>query len=247
MIIDSSGNHGLAVSYVVHKLNLNATVVLPEIVVPEKLELIRSLGARIVLFRTQQDERLMKAAEIQSKEDLSFIEPFNDLQIIAGQATCGLEIIQDMQDLESVFVPVGGGGLISGISCAIKMSRNNTKVIGVQPEGSASMYESHKKGELSSVLESHTIADGLAVRKPVEITFLFTKRYVDDVILVSDEEIIDAARQLLIKEHLIAEPAGAASLAGLLKSRKLTHKNELSAAIVSGWNVSKETLARITV
>ncbi len=246
VVTASSGNHGLAVAYVTHKLKMRATIVLPENVVPEKLEMIKSLGARTVFFGRQQDERMKKAEEIQESEGLAFIQPFNDLEIIAGQGTCGLELMEDVPELESVFVPIGGGGLISGIACAIKLGgHKHARVIGVQPEGSPSMYNSLKKGALSSVEESRTIADGLSVRKPGEITFSFVKRYVDDIVLVSDEEIIAATAQLLRKEHALAEPSGATALAGLLKVRRETGKTEKSAAIVSGANISREMLARI--
>jgi threonine dehydratase len=189
---------------------------------------------------------MKKAVEIQNSEGLTFVQPFNDVEIITGQGTCGLELVEDVPKLQSVFVPIGGGGLISGISCAIRLSEHgHIKVIGVQPEGSASMYKSFKSGTLSSIDESRTIADGLSVRKPGDITFSFVKKYVDDIVLVSDQEIIDATSQLLKKEHVLAEPSGAAALAGLLKVRRDTGKVEGSAVIVSGANISKEMLRRI--
>ena len=190
VITASSGNHGLAVAYVAHRLNIRATIVLPTSAVPEKVEMIRSLGARAEFFGTQQDERVKRAAEIQKSEGLTFIQPFNDLQIIAGQGTCGLELIEDVPELQSVFVPIGGGGLISGVASAIKLKASHIRVIGVQPEGSPSMYESLKSGAPSGIAESHTIADGLSVRKPGDINFSLVKRFVDDIVLVSDEEII---------------------------------------------------------
>ena len=246
IITASSGNHGLAVSYIANKLKLHATIVLPENVVPEKLEMITSLGAKTVFFGKQQDERLRKALEIQNSEGLTFIEPFNDLEVIAGQGTCGLELVEDLPEVESVFVPIGGGGLISGIASAVKLVKSNDiKVIGVQPEGSPSMYKSMKSGVLSSIEESRTIADGLSVRKPGDLTFSFVKRFVDDIVLVRDEELIDATSQLLTKEHVMAEPSGAAALSGLLKVRRETGKIEKSVAIVSGGNISKEMLKKI--
>lgn len=245
VITASSGNHGLAVAYVAHNLKISATIVLPENVVPEKLEMIKSLGARTVFFGRQQDERLKRAMEIRQSEGLTFIEPFNDLEIIAGQGTCGLEIFEDVPQVQSVFVPIGGGGLISGVASAVKLKSKDVKVIGIQPEGSPSMYKSMKNGALSSIGESRTIADGLSVRRPGEINFLFVKEFVDDIILVSDDEIINAMTQLLMKEHVLVEPSGAASLAGVLKVRKETRKIENSVAIVSGGNISKEMLKKI--
>jgi threonine dehydratase len=247
VITASSGNHGLAVAYVAHKLGIKATIVLPENVVKDKFDMIRSLEAQTVLHGRQQDERSRKAAEIQKEEGQIFVQAFNDLEIIAGQATCGLELIEQTPNVECVFVPIGGGGLISGIAAAIKLNERcqGIKVIGVEPEGSASMYESWRKGTLTSIDASNTVADGLSVRKPGEITFAHVRRFVDEVMLVSDEEILSATRALLQKEHVLAEPSGAAAFAGLLKSRRITGKIITSAAIVSGGNISQEVLARV--
>ena len=247
VITASSGNHGLAVAYVANRLGIKATIVLPENVIKDKFDMNKSLDAQTVLSGNQQDERAKKAGEIQKEEGQIFVQPFNDLEIIAGQGTCALEMLEEVPSVESVFVPIGGGGLISGIAAAIKLNEKtrNIKVIGVEPEGSASMYESWKKGTLSSIDASKTIADGLAVRKPGEITFAFVKQFVDEVMLVSDEEILSATYNLLQKEHILSEPSGAAAFGGLLKSRRMNGEKKLSAAIVSGGNISQQMLARI--
>lgn len=247
VITASSGNHGLAVAYVAHRLGIKATIVLPENVIPDKLEMIKSLGANTVQFGSQQDERARKADEIARNQGQIIVQPFNDEEIIAGQGTCGLEIIEDIPDLENLFVPIGGGGLISGVASALKLNKktSHVKVIGVQPEGSPSMYESWKKGKVSSIDKSKTVADGLSVRRPGEITFSFVRRFVDEIILVSDDEIMQATYQLLRKEHVLSEPSGAAALAGLLKSRKKIGNSSRSAAIVSGGNISQEVLSRL--
>lgn len=246
VITASSGNHGLAVAYVSAKLGIKATIVLPENVIPAKLNMIRSLGARTVLQGRQQDERQMKALEIQEKEGQTFIQPFNDLDIIAGQGTCGIEIIEDVPEVENLFVPIGGGGLISGVASAVKLNgrSRHVRVIGVQPEGSPSMRQSWISGELESIEQSKTIADGLSVRKPGSITFAHVKKFVDDIILVSDEEILKATERLIKEEHVLAEPSGAASFAGLEKFRS---EKEIgtSVAIVSGGNISSEMLSKI--
>jgi threonine dehydratase len=246
VITASSGNHGLAVAYVASKLGIKATIVLPENVIPEKFEMIKSLGARTVLFGRQQDERQKKAVSIQENEGQVFIQPFNDPDIIAGQGTCGLELLEDVPDVETVFVPIGGGGLISGVSCSIKLNKqsNHAKVIGVQPEGSPSMYDSWRKGEVVAIDQSRTIADGLSVRRPGDITYSYVKRFVDEIMLVSDEEILDATVRLLKREHILAEPSGGASFAGLLKQRKQNKKSR-SVAIVSGGNISSEMLRKV--
>jgi threonine dehydratase len=247
VITASSGNHGLAVAYVANKLGIDATIVLPENVIEDKLGMIRSLGAKTVLFGRQQDERARKADEIQRKEGQIFVQAFNDLEIIAGQGTCGLEIAEDLSEIDKVFVPIGGGGLISGVGVAVKQSDHTrrTKIIGVQPEGSPSMYESWKRGVLSTIESSKTIADGLSVRKPGDLTFAFVQSFVDEIITVTDEEILGATYKLLRKEHILAEPSGAASLAGLLKSRRKSREKPSSVAIVSGGNISQEVLSRV--
>lgn len=249
VVTASSGNHGLAVSYVAKKLEIKAVIVLPENVVPEKLAWIRALGAKPILFGRQQDERQRKALEIEKEEGMQLIPPFNDLQIITGQATCGLELVEDLPDVENIFAPIGGGGLISGIALAAKLEKPRTriKVYGVQPEGSPSMYESFKKKELSTIGESRSVADGLLVRRPGDITFEFVRKYVDDIVLVSDEEILDATRQLITREHILSEPSGAAAFAGLLKFRreKPETRFQKSAAVVSGGNISTDLLKKL--
>ena len=244
VITASSGNHGLAVAYVADKLGIKATIVLPETVIPEKLKMIKSLNATTVLYGRQQDERQKKAQEIQEKEGQIFVQPFNDSEIIAGQGTCGLELIEELPNVANVFVPIGGGGLISGVATAIKLNEksNGVKIIGVQPEGSPSMRESWLKGEVTGLDQSKTIADGLSVRKPGSITFSHVKKLVDDIVLVSDEEILGATSRLLKEEHILAEPSGAASFAALLKYNGVG----LSAAIISGGNISSEILSKIT-
>jgi threonine dehydratase len=249
VITASSGNHGLAVAYVAQKLGIQATIVLPETVIPDKLEWIKSLGARTILFGRQQDERARTADEISKAKGQIFVQPFNDEEIIAGQSTCGLEIIEDVPDAQEIFVPIGGGGLISGIAAAVKLSprTKRVRVIGVQPEGSPSMFNSWKKKELSSIESSNTIADGLSVRKPGEITFSYTQQFVDDIVLVNDDEILQATYQLLRKEHVLSEPSGAAAFAGLLKSRGNNPKlgDRKSVAVVSGGNISQEVLSKL--
>jgi len=249
VITASSGNHGLAVAYVANRLKIKATIVLPENVVPEKLAWIRSLGANAILFGRQQDDRQRKASEIQKAEGYELIPPFNDYEIITGQATCGLELLEDLADVENIFVPIGGGGLISGVALASKLEKPKAKirVFGVQPQGSPSMYESFMKKELSTISESKSIADGLLVRRPGDITFEFVKRFVDGIILVSDTEILDATKQLITQEHVLSEPSGAAAFAGLLKSRKesSTGRSQKSAAVVSGGNISVDLLQKL--
>lgn len=246
VITASSGNHGMAVAYVANKLGIKATIVLPENVIQDKFEIIKSLGAETVLFGRQQDERSRKAEEIQNKEGQIFVQAFNDLEIVAGQGTCGLELLEQVSDIQEVYVPIGGGGLLSGIAAALKLCKSKARVIGVQPEGSPSMYESWKKNELSSIEKSNTIADGLSVRRPGDITYNLVKRYVDDIMLVSDEEILSTTKRIIQREHVLVEPSGAAAFAALIKARKKEQYDEKNkgktVAIVSGGNISQKVL-----
>jgi threonine dehydratase len=242
VITASSGNHGLAVAYVANRLNIKATIVLPENVILDKLNLIKSLGARTVFAGTQQDVRAARAAEIQKQEGQIFIQPFNDEAIIAGQGTIGLEILEDVPDVERIFVPIGGGGLISGIATAVKLSTNKVRIIGVQPEGAPSMYESWELGSLKTINESKTIADGLSVRKPGDITFAYVQKYVDEIVLASDDEILKATTQLIKNEHVLSETSGAAAFAARLKTKDRTKKD---VAVVSGGNISAQMLKTV--
>lgn len=246
VVTASSGNHGVAVAYVAKRLGISATVVLPTTAIPEKIQMIKSLGAQTVFFGTQGDERTVKAKQIQDEEGKTLISSFNEPEIIAGQGTCGLEIIKTMPEIEAVFVPIGGGGLISGVSIAVKSNKNTSgvKVIGVQPEGAASMYNSWKKGEICGLDKTNTIADGTSIRIPGNLTFPIVQRFVDDIILVSDSEILSATKQLIRSEHVLAEPSGAEAFAGLLRYRKSREIGN-SVAIVSGGNISWDILSKL--
>ena len=246
IITASSGNHGLAVAYVAAKIDVEATIVLPTNVVREKLEMIKSLGARVDFFGTQEDERVSRAREIAKDEGMTLIGSFNEPEIIAGQGTCGLEIIEDAKDIDTIFVPIGGGGLISGIASAVKLSNglNKTRIIGVQPVGAASMFNSWKKGETCPLETTKTIADGTSIRVPGDLTFSIVQRFVDDIILVSDEEILDATLRMVRREHVLAEPSGAESFAGLLKYKQ-AHDVGNAVSVVSGGNISWELLKRL--
>jgi len=246
VVTASSGNHGMAVAYVAQKLGIDATIVLPTTVIPEKLQMIKSLGAQTEFFGTQEDERLSRAKQIEKEQGKTLVKSFNDAAIIAGQGTCGLEVMEALPDIDSIFVPIGGGGLVSGIASAIKLNPDtrNVKVIGVQPEGAPSMYNSWKLGKVTALAATNTIADGTSIRVPGNLTFAIVKKFVDDIILVSDKEILDATRQLIRNEHILAEPSGAESFAGLLKYRKSKNAGK-AVAVVSGGNISWKVLSSL--
>jgi threonine dehydratase len=244
LVTASSGNHGLAVAYAAKIYGAKAVVVVPENAVKEKVEAIDSYGAQIVKYGKDYDEAYSKALEIQKEAGTTFVHPFEDPFVIAGQGTVGLELLEDVPDLNTIVVPIGGGGLISGVSIAAKTLNPQLRIVGVQSEGAPAVYRSWRAGKIVEVDSVNTIADGLAARKPLELTFGIIKRYVDTILLVSEEEIGEAVLELLHKAHILAEPSGAASLAALLFKYHPKPKEKV-AVIVSGANISTDYLASL--
>jgi threonine dehydratase len=240
----SSGNHGLAVAYVAKLVGTTATIVVPTTAVQEKMNAIEEYGAKIVKYGLFHDERLSKALEIQKATRAVLVPPFDDPDIIAGQGTIGLEICEDLPDVNTVVVPIGGGGLISGISLAIKALKPAVKVIGVEPERASSMYQSIKAGKITQLSDTTSIADGLATRAPGELTFEIARRNVDEVLLVSEGQIEKAVYTVIKECHLVVEPSAAAAVAALLEKARL-RAGEKAVVVVSGGNVSLKTLASI--
>ena len=237
----SSGNHGLAVSYVAHLVDSKATIVVPTSAVEEKVNAIEDYGAVVIKHGLFHDERTSKAMEIQKSTGAIFIPPFDDVDIIAGQGTIGLEIVEDLPDVDTVIVPIGGGGLISGISVAVKNLRPSTRVIGVEPEKASSMYQSVQAGKIIRLTDTRTIADGLATREPGSLTYAITRKNVDEIQLVSEEEIEKAVFTIFQECHIIVEPSSAASVAALLKMKRRKLKEQI-AVVISGGNISMKFL-----
>lgn len=244
LIAASSGNHGLAVSYVAKLVGTTATIVVPTTAVQEKVNAIEEYGGRVIKHGLFHDERLSKALEIQKASGEVLIPPFDDPDIIAGQGTIGLEICEDLSDVSTVMVPIGGGGLISGIATAVKALKPATKVIGVEPEKASSMYQSLKTGKISQLLDTTSIADGLATRAPGQLTFEIAKRNVDEILLVSEEQIEKAVYTVMKECHMVLEPSAAAAIAALLEKVRLM-SGEKVVVVVSGGNVSLKTLGTI--
>jgi len=244
LVTSSSGNHGLAVAYAAKIFGAKAVVVVPENAVKEKVEAIESYGAKVVKHGKDYDEAYSKALKIQKKTKNTFVHPFNDPYVIAGQGTIGLELLEDVPDLDTIIVPVGGGGLISGIAIAAKTLKPDIKTVGVQAEGAPAIYRSWKTGKIVEMDSVETVADGLASRKPLDLTFRLMRRYVDDILLVTDQEIGEAVLALLSEAHILAEPSGAASLAALL-FRYSPKPKEKVAVIISGANISIDYLASL--
>ncbi len=241
----SSGNHGMAVAYSSRILGKKCTVVIPETAVQEKVSAIIEYGAEPIKYGKYHADREAKANEIARQTGATLVHPFNDHDIIAGQGTCGLEIVDQLRDLDSVIVPVGGGGLISGIATAVKGLKPSARVFGVEPAGAAKMQAALKAGKPVTMESPQSIADGLIPSSVGELTLEACRKYVDEVFSVSDDEIIEAMKLLIREAHIFPEPSGAAPLALLSSTKSLERLGEKVVLVVSGGNVSLELLKRV--
>jgi len=240
VITASSGNHGQAVAYVARLMNIPAKIVVPEDAAETKINAIKGYDAEVIKHGYNTDERKILAKRLAREERYFYIDSYDDYHIIAGQGTVGLEIVhQEKPDI--IVAPIGGGGLISGISL-LKQKFPEIKVIGVEPLHSASMYLSITRGRITELEKIDTIADGLRAKKPGEKTFEIVKKYVDEIVKVEEENIIDTLRFLLERVKILAEPSGAVSLAGLLSGR-IPCRDKKIAVVISGGNVDLNTLA----
>jgi len=244
LVAASSGNHGVAVSYIAKLTDTQATIVVPTTVVEEKARAIEEYGAKVVREGLFHDERFAKALEIQKTTGAVLIPPFDDPDIIAGQGTIGLEIHESLPDVDTVIVPIGGGGLISGIATAMKNLNPRAQVFGVEPERASSMYQSVKNGKITHLSDTTSIADGLATREPGNLTFNCVRKYVDDILLVSEEDIERAVFTTMKECHLVIEPSAAAAVAALLQKLH-PRKDTKIVLVVSGGNVSMKLLQTI--
>ena len=248
VIAHSSGNHAQAVAYAARALGTRAVIVMPRNAPRVKLEATAVLGAEVVLVGADSGERVRRAGELAAEHGYVPVPPYDDEILIAGQGTIGPEILEDLPEVETVLVPVSGGGLISGIAAAIKLSRPDVRVIGVEPELAADAKASMKSGrliEFPAEQVGRTVADGLRVRRLGETPFEHVRAFVDDIVAVAEEEIIEAMRRLALRVRLVAEPSGAVTFAAYL-----FHRDELSAsrrtvAVISGGNVEPRLLAEV--
>jgi len=240
----SAGNHAQGVALAAQRSGIKATIFLPSVAPISKVEATKKYGAETKIIDGIYDDAYEAAVKYQKETGAVFIHPFEDEQVIAGQGTIGLELIDQLQDMDAVVVPIGGGGLISGISFVIKKLNPKCKVYGVQAEGASSMCLSmHENGKCSVSCVS-TFADGIAVKSPGQMTYDFCKENVDDVVTVSDDEIATAILALMEKEKLVAEGAGAVAVAAIMFG-KLPVKNKKVCAIVSGGNIDVNILSRV--
>jgi threonine ammonia-lyase medium form len=248
IITYSSGNHGQGVAYAARALGVKAIVTMPTTAPAIKLQATAALGAEIILAGTNGVERQRKAEELAAEHGYVIVPPFNDEKIIAGQATLGLEILEDLPEVETVLVPIGGGGLISGVATAIKLSNPQVKVIGVEPRVGADAQASLRSGKIvqfPSEQVTQTIADGLRAQFIGDINFEHIRRYVDDIVTVSEDEIREATRRLAENPRTVAEPSGAVAVAAFLFHERELPASNTTVAIVSGGNVDPQMLAEI--
>jgi threonine dehydratase len=233
------------VAYAARSLKVKAVIVMPGNAPPIKREATAALGAEIVFVGPGSAERQLKAEELAEQHGYVIVPPYNDEQIIAGQGTIGLEILEDLPEVEMVLVPVGGGGMISGVATAIKLNKPSIHVIGVEPELAADAQASLRAGKIVQFPAgdvSRTVADGLRTQSLGPINFEHIRRYVDDIITVSEDEIREAVRLLASNPDTVAEPSGAVTVAGFLYRRDQLPKTKLSVGIISGGNIDPKML-----
>ena len=244
VIACSAGNHAQGVALAAKKRGIKATICIPTGAPLSKIEATRSYGANVILCPGVYDDAYTTAMNLQKEYDYSFIHPFNDDYVMAGQGTIALEILEKLPNTEAVFVPIGGGGLISGIAYTIKQINPNCKIYGVQAEGAPSMYNSIKNGKTQKLNSVATMADGIAVKEPGNKTFEICSKYVDEIVTVSECEIATAILSLIENHKIVAEGAGAVSVAAAMFN-KIDIKNKNVVCIVSGGNVDVNILSRI--
>ncbi len=245
VVTASAGNHAQAVAYHAHRLGIPATVLMPETTPLVKVSNTRRYGAEVILHGQRFSQAIEESRRLERERNLVMVHAFDDEQIVEGQGTIGLEIAEQVPDVDLVVVPVGGGGLISGIAVAIKALIPDVRVVGVEVEAAPSARRSLDEGRITAVETGETLADGIAVKSPGEVTFPLLQQYVDDIVLVGEEEVARAILLLLEREKSLVEGAGAAGLAALLAGRIPVSRNESVVALLCGGNIDLNILSRI--
>ena len=244
VIACSAGNHAQGVALAASKCGISSLICLPDTAPISKVEATKGYGAQVCLVPGVYDDAYNKALELKEERGYTFVHPFDDEYVIAGQGTIGLEIMNEMSDVDAVIVPIGGGGLISGVACAIKSISPHVKVYGVQAAGAPSMFNAVHHGHMEALDKVSTIADGIAVKKPGEITYEMVKNYVDDIALVTEDEIAAAILALIEKQKMIAEGAGAVSVAAAM-FHKFPLEDKKVVSLISGGNIDVTSLSRV--
>ena len=244
VIACSAGNHAQGVALSASKLGIRSVICMPAAAPIRKIHATENYGAEVVLVPGTYDDAAAKAAELAAEHGYTFAHPFNDEYVIAGQGTIGIEILEQLPDVEQVVVPIGGGGLIAGIALAIKTLRPSCRIIGVQAAGAPSMYNSVKQGQITTLPSVSTIADGIAVKRPGDLTYELVKKYVDDLVVVDDNLVAAAIVALMEDQKPVAEGAGACAVAAVLAGL-VDAENYKTVCVVSGGNVDMTTLSRV--
>ncbi len=242
VITASAGNHAQGVAYAAQKLGIKATICMPATTPILKVEATRAFGVEVVLHGDSFDDAAAHSLELQKEHGYVYVHPFNDREVLLGQGTTALEIINELKDVDAILVPIGGGGFASGVALATKLVSPNVQVIGVEPENAACMKAALEAGRIVTLDSADTVADGCAVKTAGELTFAFCKKYLDNIITVNEMEIMSALLSLIEKHKLIAEGAGVLSLAAL---QKLPFRDKKVAAIVSGGNIDISTISTL--
>ncbi|TLY11450.1 MAG: threonine ammonia-lyase [Thaumarchaeota archaeon] len=245
VIAASAGNHAQGVAYAAAIKKIPCTIIMPQNASPAKVAATRSYGAKVVRRGANYDEAWEATQEIAKAEGKTIIHAFDDPDIITGQGTIGLEILEDLPDVDRIYLPLGGGGLAAGVAIAVKSKKPNVKIIGVESKAFPAMKESIAKGSLQSTKQGYSIADGISVKQPGKLTYEIVSKYVDDVVLVEDESIVKTMFLLMERAKLVVEPAGAASLAYLLSNGGPAGRNDKVTTILSGGNVDMYLLGQV--
>ena len=244
IIACSAGNHAQGVALAATRQGVRSVVCMPDSAPISKVEATKRLGAEVILTKGAYDDAYQQALKLQHETGATLIHPFDDDEVIAGQGTIGLEILEQMRDVDAIIVPIGGGGLISGVAYAVKQLQPSVKVYGVQALNAPSMFESHREGHQITLDTVHTFADGIAVKHPGDTTFAMVEQYVDDIVTVSEDEIAAAILAMIEKQKLIAEGAGAVSVAAAMFG-KLPIAGKKAVCLVSGGNIDVNILSRV--
>jgi threonine dehydratase len=245
VIAASAGNHAQGVAYAAAIKKIPCTIIMPQNASPAKVAATRSYGAKVVRRGANYDEAWEATQELAKAEGKTIIHAFDDPDVITGQGTIGLEILEDLPDVDRIYLPLGGGGLAAGVAIAVKSKKPKVKIIGVESKAFPAMKESVAKGSLQSTKRGYSIADGIAVKQPGKLTYEIVSKYVDDVVLVEDVSIVKTMFLLMERAKLVVEPAGAASLAYLLSNGGHAGKNDKVATILSGGNVDMYLLGQV--
>ena len=244
VIACSAGNHAQGVALAASKCGISSLICLPDTAPISKIEATKAYGAQVCLVEGVYDDAYNKALELKEEFSYTFVHPFDDENVIAGQGTIGLEIVNELDNIDAVIVPIGGGGLISGVAYAIKSIRPSIKVYGVQAAGAPSMYNSIHNGHIETLASVSTIADGIAVKRPGDLTYEMVNNYVDDIALVTEDEISSAILALIEKQKMIAEGAGAVSVAAAMFN-KFPIQGKKVVSLISGGNIDVTSLSRV--